>query len=104
MQTKTITPVSSRHKWKKTAYLLVISALLLVLGLAAMFSLGTASVRFDNAYDNGTDLSPYFFEPLAEAIVRDNLAPRIICESDGTMAEDALAMKGYWRRTREGTF
>ncbi len=66
MQTKTITPVSSRHKWKKTAYLLVISVLLLVLGLAAMFSLGTASVRFDRAYDTGTDLSPYFFEPLAE--------------------------------------
>ena len=66
MQTKTMTPVTSRNKWKKTAYLLVISALLLVLGLAAMFSLGTASVRFDNAYDNGADLSAYFFEPLAE--------------------------------------
>ncbi len=34
------------------------------------------------------------FEPLAEAIVRENLSPRIICESDGTMAEDALYMKG----------
>ena len=34
-----------------------------------------------------------WFEPLAEAIVRENLAPRIICESDGTMAEDALYMK-----------
>lgn len=33
------------------------------------------------------------FEPLAEAIVRDGLTPRIICESDGTMAEDALFMK-----------
>ena len=33
------------------------------------------------------------FEPLAEAIVRENLAPRIICESDGTMAEDAMYMK-----------
>jgi deoxyribonuclease-4 len=33
------------------------------------------------------------FEPLAEAIVRENLAPRIICESDGTQAEDALWMK-----------
>ena len=33
------------------------------------------------------------FEPLAEAIVREGLCPRIICESDGTMAEDALAMK-----------
>ena len=33
------------------------------------------------------------FEPLAEAIVKDDLAPRIICESDGTMAEDAAYMK-----------
>lgn len=33
------------------------------------------------------------FEPLAEAIVKEGLAPRIICESDGTMAEDALYMK-----------
>lgn len=33
------------------------------------------------------------FEPLAEAIVREGVCPRIICESAGTMAEDALAMK-----------
>lgn len=33
------------------------------------------------------------FEPLAEAIVRENVAPRIICESAGTQAEDALWMK-----------
>ena len=33
------------------------------------------------------------FEPLAEAIVREGVCPRIICESDGTMAEDALYMK-----------
>jgi deoxyribonuclease-4 len=43
------------------------------------------------------------FEPLIEAIIQDNLSPRLICESDGTMAEDALAMKEYWR-TREGAF
>ncbi len=36
------------------------------------------------------------FEPLLEAIVKDNLSPRIICESDGTMPEDALAMKRAW--------
>ena len=36
------------------------------------------------------------FEPLLEAIVRDNLDPRLICESDGTMPEDALAMKQAW--------
>ena len=32
-----------------------------------------------------------------EAIVRDDLSPRIICESDGTMPEDALTMKRYWQ-------
>jgi len=37
------------------------------------------------------------FEPLAEAIVRENVAPRIICESAGTMAEDALNMKNMWK-------
>lgn len=33
------------------------------------------------------------FEPLAEAIIRDSLSPRIICESAGSQAEDALSMK-----------
>ena len=33
------------------------------------------------------------FEPLAEAIILEGVYPRIICESDGTMAEDALYMK-----------
>lgn len=37
------------------------------------------------------------FEPLMEAIARDGYSPRIICESAGTMAEDALAMKQYYR-------
>ncbi|MBO5939352.1 MAG: TIM barrel protein [Clostridia bacterium] len=36
------------------------------------------------------------FEPLAEAIVREGVCPRIICESAGTMAEDALFMKRSW--------
>ena len=36
------------------------------------------------------------FEPLAEAIVREGICPRIICESAGTMAEDALFMKSQW--------
>ena len=37
------------------------------------------------------------FEPLMEAIVLDGLCPRLICESDNTQAEDALAMKRYWQ-------
>ena len=38
------------------------------------------------------------FEPLAEAIIKEGVAPRIICESDGTQAEDALFMKGEWKK------
>lgn len=41
------------------------------------------------------------FEPLAEAIAKEDLAPRIICESAGTMAEDALAMQEIYRRAKE---
>jgi len=33
------------------------------------------------------------FEPLAKVLKKYNLEPTIICESDGTMAEDALTMK-----------
>lgn len=31
--------------------------------------------------------------PLMECIAKEGLSPRVICESDGTMAEDALTMK-----------
>lgn len=37
------------------------------------------------------------FEPLAEAIVKEGVSPRIICESDGTQVEDALYMKKAWQ-------
>ena len=36
------------------------------------------------------------FEPLAEAIIKEGVCPRIICESAGTMAEDAFSMKQMW--------
>jgi len=41
------------------------------------------------------------FEPLAEAIVLENVSPVIICESDGTMARDALTMKNIFNQTKE---
>lgn len=41
------------------------------------------------------------FEPLMEAIVRENVAPRIISESAGTQAEDAAAMKRYYNSIKE---
>ncbi|MBE6546507.1 MAG: endonuclease IV [Ruminococcaceae bacterium] len=46
-----------------------------------------------------TEYGP-LFDPLAEAIVREGVCPRIICESAGTMAEDALAMKAMWQTAR----
>lgn len=37
------------------------------------------------------------FEPLMQAITENSLTPTIICESAGTQAEDALAMKKYYK-------
>ncbi len=37
------------------------------------------------------------FEPLMEAVVSLGVSPTFICESDGTQAEDALAMKRYYQ-------
>ncbi len=36
------------------------------------------------------------FEPLMNALAKDGYSPRIICESDGTQAHDALVMKNYY--------
>lgn len=36
------------------------------------------------------------FEPLINALAKDGYSPRIICESDGTQAHDALIMKNYY--------
>ena len=41
------------------------------------------------------------FDGLGEAIVREGVCPRIICESAGTMAEDALFMKTMWQNAKE---
>lgn len=38
------------------------------------------------------------FEPLMKAIAELGVSPTIICESDGTMAEDALAMKNEYTK------
>jgi deoxyribonuclease-4 len=39
-------------------------------------------------------------EPLMEAILREDLTPTIICESAGTMSDDALTMKQCYERIR----
>lgn len=36
------------------------------------------------------------FEPLMEIVAKKNLSPVFVCESAGTQAEDALAMKKYY--------
>ncbi|MBC7104677.1 MAG: TIM barrel protein [Firmicutes bacterium] len=41
------------------------------------------------------------FAPLAELIAEWDLAPTIICESDGRQAEDALVYRDMYRRARE---
>ncbi|MBO5010808.1 MAG: TIM barrel protein [Clostridia bacterium] len=42
-------------------------------------------------YEYGPD-----FEPLVDAIVKNNLSPTIICESAGSQSDDALMMKKYY--------
>lgn len=36
------------------------------------------------------------FEPMLDLVIKKNCTPTIICESDGTQAEDAKAMKDYY--------
>ena len=43
------------------------------------------------------------FEPLAEWIVRNNCSPTVICESAGTQAEDALAIRRYYESILDQT-
>ncbi len=42
------------------------------------------------------------YEPLMEAIASLRVNPTIICESAGTMSDDALAMKAYYQKITEG--
>lgn len=37
------------------------------------------------------------FEPMIDAMIKYGLDPYIVCESDGTQAEDTLAMKSYYK-------
>ena len=63
----------------------------------SMIEYTSAGEKRHLTFSDGGDFGPHF-EPLAEAIVREDLSPRIICESAGTMAEDALCMKDMWWR------
>lgn len=44
----------------------------------------------------GDEIYGPLFEPLAEVIAEYKMSPVIICESDGTQAEDAANMKNYY--------
>jgi len=62
----TATITQKKRRRKQTAVLLVIGVLLIAIGLIALFSLSGKAVRFDKAYDEGKDLSQFYFEQLQE--------------------------------------
>ena len=55
-----------KKKHRKATVLLVLGLLLLVIGVAALFSMQGKAVQFDRNYDNGGDLSIYPFGKTAE--------------------------------------
>lgn len=57
--------VDRKHRNRGTI-LLIIGVLLLLVGICGLVSLQGKSVKFDAAYDSGSDLSPFFFEKLEE--------------------------------------
>ena len=65
MQAKSIAAGQGSSR-RSGAVLLVAGILLLVIGVVALVSLQGKAVRFDKAYVEGGDLSPYFFGPLEE--------------------------------------
>ncbi|MBO5501182.1 MAG: hypothetical protein J6A48_04090, partial [Clostridia bacterium] len=56
----------TRKKRLATLPLFIIGLLLIALSVGALFSLSGKAVRYDQAFDQGKDLSDYFFAPLAE--------------------------------------
>ncbi len=50
-------------------------------------------------FDDNDGFGPDF-EPLMEIIAKKNLSPTFVCESAGTQAKDALAMKNYYLSVR----
>ncbi len=65
MQVQANLPGGHRRR-RRGAALVIIGALMLVIGLAGLFSLQGKAVRFDKAYDTQGDLSPFFFSKLEE--------------------------------------
>lgn len=41
------------------------------------------------------------FKPLAECLIKNNLSCHVVCESNGTMAEDALEMQKIYRSLKQ---
>lgn len=65
MQASAVVP-TSRGNGKRALFLLIIGALLLIVGVVALFSLQGKAVRFDRDYDAHGDMSPYYFQALEE--------------------------------------
>lgn len=55
-----------RVKQRKTLFIFLIGIVVLLLGVAGMFSIGSKTAKFDAAYDAGGDLSAFMFNKLEE--------------------------------------
>ena len=56
----------NQKKGRRALILLIVGALVLILGIAGLVSLQGKAIRFDTAYDQQGDLSPFFFGELEE--------------------------------------
>lgn len=86
----TVAIVKNVSRRKKTAFIAVLGFMLLLLGLIALFSLGSKTAKFDAAYDAGESLSAFFFagkdgaqglsalETLWLGVVRYRIAPMLL--------------------------
>ncbi len=58
--------MQNRTKQKKTLFIFLIGLVVLVIGVAALFSLGGKGNKFDSAYDTNGNISAYLFTSVAE--------------------------------------
>jgi len=60
------TEYQNKTKERKTLFVIIVGLLLLVFGIAGLFSLNGSGTKFDRAYDSGDDLGRYYFQTLEE--------------------------------------
>ena len=61
-----VTKYQNKEKERKTLFIIIVGVLLLVFGVAGLFSLNGSGAKFDRAYDSGDDLGRYYFQTLEE--------------------------------------